>query len=92
MRKSLATLAAMGLLSIAPAAMASEPATPQPVAVETPASEANFRAPQAQTADQQQLAERHQPADRSDKAQAAGYSTTFAIGFLIVCAIFVAVA
>lgn len=85
MRKTIAAFAVLGLLSIAPAALAAEP-----TATEPSAAQATFVTPQAQSVDKAELSARHTVADSVEQSQAAGRrdrSTGLLIGGLLGIAI-----
>jgi len=66
MRMTFATLALLGAVAAAPAAIAAEPEAVPVVA------EAGFTAPQAQTADEDVLIAAHRSADQIELSQSAG--------------------
>lgn len=93
MRNAFAAIALTGALALAPAAFAGEPTTSaDPVTVE-----AQFAAPAARAVDEETLVAGHRAADVQEQRKAAGRMegqdgwTVFAIGFLVVCAVIVAV-
>jgi len=88
MRKTIAALAVLGALSIAPAVLAAEPAAAEPIT-----AEATFVTPEAQSVDKAELSARHTVADSVEQSQAAGrrdQSTGLLIGGLLGIAIAIA--
>lgn len=92
MRNALAAVAMIGALAVAPAAFAGDAPPVDPVV-----AEAQFAAPAPQAADEAALVAEHRVAADAEQQQAAGRMegqdgwTIFAVGFLVVCAIIVAV-
>lgn len=93
MRNALAAFALIGALAVAPATLAGEPTT----GTDPVTTEAQFAAPAARSVDEETLVAGHRAADVQEQRQAAGRMegqdgwTVFAIGFLVVCAVIVAV-